>query len=801
MAKAITVTKLGVVGGTVYNVGNYVLEATIADAVVAAGLATVTQADVPDDIDLSTPEAILNAMGDTPSLIIVSASVTTKPSSPNEKDVYIVPAGSAWAALDEAYDNQLALFERGGWKYITPKFGWQVRNKADNGVLWYDGDSWEVVSTGGGSGTVTSVGLSLPNIFTISGSPVTTSGTLTATLANQSANQIFAGPSSGGAATPGFRSLVAADIPDISGVYATKAYADGLVVGLLDDRGNFDASSNTFPAAGGSGSGGAVLKGDLWTISVAGTLGGTAVTPGDIVRALTDAPGQTASNWAVSETNIGYTALNASLNSGQIYVGNGSNVGTARTLSGDVTVNNTGVTAIGNAKVTNAMLAGSIDLTAKVTGVLPVANGGTGLSALGSALQVLRVNAGATALEYAAASGGSPGGSDTQLQRNNAGAFGGISGATSDGTNVTFGSGNLRATLPQFTTGLRDANGNLMLGFSPTASATESITITNNTATNAVGLTATTSTAAASTQAGNGLNVTAAPAIAGTTNAGAAAGGSVRITAGNAARLTSGNANGGSVILVDGTGIGTGVRGGFNFGGTSSSDVKLTIFSNGYSAPSLSLQNGAGSDGLGSFHSGTASYGVAGSGGLLEGVFVGASGGRWTLAGGVYGFASTSASGIATLDGNRDVGITRKAANVLRITGASDSGAGSLVIGSSSVGSIGSSGVAVLAIGNGTAPGSSPADTGQIYAADWNGAGTSAIHIRNEEGHIVKICSQAVAALTNNVSSGGTNDQIDNWTDLATYATDAAAIRNAIYQLSRKLAEVVTAQRSNGLFR
>lgn len=36
--------------------------------------------------------------------------------------------------------------------------------------------------------------------------------------------------------------------------------------------------------------------------------------------------------------------------------------------------------SIGAGKVTNTMLAGSIDLTAKVTGVLPVANGGTGSS-------------------------------------------------------------------------------------------------------------------------------------------------------------------------------------------------------------------------------------------------------------------------------------------------------------------------------------------------------------------------------------------------------------------------------------
>jgi len=41
---------------------------------------------------------------------------------------------------------------------------------------------------------------------------------------------------------------------------------------------------------------------------------------------------------------------------------------------------------------------------------------------------------------------GTPGGSTTQLQYNSAGSFGGISGATSDGTNITFGSGNLLAT-------------------------------------------------------------------------------------------------------------------------------------------------------------------------------------------------------------------------------------------------------------------------------------------------------------------------------------------------------------------
>jgi hypothetical protein len=73
-----------------------------------------------------------------------------------------------------------------------------------------------VKSLGFGSGSVTSVALSLPTgLFTVSGSPVTDDGTLSASLDNQSPNLIFAGPADGSANTPTFRSLVADDIPSI----------------------------------------------------------------------------------------------------------------------------------------------------------------------------------------------------------------------------------------------------------------------------------------------------------------------------------------------------------------------------------------------------------------------------------------------------------------------------------------------------------------------------------------------------------------------------------------------------------
>lgn len=64
-------------------------------------------------------------------------------------------------------------------------------------------------------GTVTSIAMTVPGEFSLTGSPITTSGTLAITKATQVANQVYAGPTSGGAAQPTFRALVAADIAPI----------------------------------------------------------------------------------------------------------------------------------------------------------------------------------------------------------------------------------------------------------------------------------------------------------------------------------------------------------------------------------------------------------------------------------------------------------------------------------------------------------------------------------------------------------------------------------------------------------
>lgn len=89
---------------------------------------------------------------------------------------------------------------------------------------------------------------------------------------------------------------------------AVKTYADSLVAGLLDYRGAYDASVNTFPASGGSGTAGAILKGDVWVISVSGTLGSVAIQAGDWIIANVDTPAQTTGNWDKLNTNISYVA-------------------------------------------------------------------------------------------------------------------------------------------------------------------------------------------------------------------------------------------------------------------------------------------------------------------------------------------------------------------------------------------------------------------------------------------------------------------------------------------------------------
>lgn len=84
-------------------------------------------------------------------------------------------------------------------------------------LIYTHAGGWMVMTATGGiktpGGTVTSVALTVPSEFSVAGSPITTSGTLAVTSVTQSANRVWAGPTSGSVASPAFRALVAADMP------------------------------------------------------------------------------------------------------------------------------------------------------------------------------------------------------------------------------------------------------------------------------------------------------------------------------------------------------------------------------------------------------------------------------------------------------------------------------------------------------------------------------------------------------------------------------------------------------------
>lgn len=233
---------------------------------------------------------------------------------------------------------------------------------ANNDVLSWDAttSTWlPKAVTSGGSGSVTSVGLSLPSsVFNISNSPVTSSGTLTGAFANQAQRQVFASPL-WSAGAPSFRALDALDIPNIG--------AEKITSGVLPT------------SVGGTG---------------LNYLGGAT----NVLRVKSDGSGLEWSN--------DYVQMTSAINMGGDVSGSGNfyyinttlaNAGTAGTY--------TKVTTDAKGRVTFGTTLADTDIpnldAAKITsGIFPPARGGTGLTYIGSAGQSIRINSGGTGFEY-----------------------------------------------------------------------------------------------------------------------------------------------------------------------------------------------------------------------------------------------------------------------------------------------------------------------------------------------------------------------------------------------------------------
>jgi hypothetical protein len=218
--------------------------------------------------------------------------------------------------------------------------------------------------------------------------------------ASKTANQVLAAPN-GTSGVPSFRALVSADIPTLN--QNTTGTAAGL-------------SSTLAVTSGGTG-------------LTSGTSGGVPYFSGAS---------------AISSS--------AALTANALIVGGGAGAAPAPLASLGT------ATTVLHGNASGAPTFGAVSLSADVSGTLPVANGGTGQTSYtdgqllignstGNTLTKATLTAGTNVtitngngtitIAASGGGGGSPGGSPNQVQYNNAGAFGGISGFTTDGTRVT----------------------------------------------------------------------------------------------------------------------------------------------------------------------------------------------------------------------------------------------------------------------------------------------------------------------------------------------------------------------------
>ncbi len=256
--------------------------------------------------------------------------------------------------------NPLTTDSNGLYQFKTSPGVYDITVSLNGTVI----DQRSHVPTGNLVATVSSVALAMPAEFSVAGSPITTGGTFTVTEATQSANTMYAGPTTGAAAAPGYRAVVPADIaaalttpPAIGGTTPAAGTFAALIASTLG-CGTItltDAANLVFGSTTGTKIGTATTQKFAFYNST------PIVKPtGDVATALSDL-GLVASPTVIATTNANLTGPITS-------VGNATSVA-AQTGTGTTFVMNTSPTLV--TPVLGAATATSLTASAGITNSQP----------------------------------------------------------------------------------------------------------------------------------------------------------------------------------------------------------------------------------------------------------------------------------------------------------------------------------------------------------------------------------------------------------------------------------------------
>lgn len=180
------------------------------------------------------------------------ATTSTNPGTPDAKVFYLAYTPGTYTNFSGIevtglcvlkYDTAWSkddLPSGGGGGYVLPaataaalggiKVGYTQTGKYYPVLLDESGNAyvyvpWTGGGGGGGEGTVTSVAMTVPTGFSVTGTPITSSGTLAVALDSQAKNKVLASPTSS-SGIPSFRVLDASDIPSLPASKITSGTLD-----------------------------------------------------------------------------------------------------------------------------------------------------------------------------------------------------------------------------------------------------------------------------------------------------------------------------------------------------------------------------------------------------------------------------------------------------------------------------------------------------------------------------------------------------------------------------------------------